>query len=77
MNFATSNEQRVNFATGNEQRVKSYALVNLNLILKLRLFQYCLASMCTALVNNSKRPEEITYNSAAILTSIKFGNSVW
>ena len=67
----------MNFATGNEQRVKSYASVNLNLILKLRLFQYFFASPCTALVNNSKRPEKITYNSAAILTSIKFGNSVW
>ena len=30
---------------------------------------------CTPLVNNSKLPDKITYNSAARLTSIKFGNN--
>ena len=51
-------------------------MVNLNLILKLRLFQYFFfASQCTSLVNNSKLPDKITYNSAARLTSIKFDSN--
>ena len=33
------------------------------------------ASQCTPLVNDSKLPDKITYNSAARLTSIKFGNN--
>ena len=33
------------------------------------------ASQCTPLVNNSKLPDKITYNSAARLTSVKFDNN--
>ena len=33
------------------------------------------AFQCTPLVNDSKLPDKITYNSAARLTSIKFGNN--
>ena len=49
----------------------------MNLILKSRLTISVLffASQCTPLVNNSKLPDKITYNSAARLTSIKFDNN--
>ena len=52
-------------------------MVNLNLILKLRLTIsiFFFASQCTPLVNNSKLPDKVTYNSAARLTSIKFDNN--
>ena len=50
----------------------------LDLILKLRLtisIVFLLLSQRTPLVNNSKLPDRITYNSAARLTSIKFDNN--
>ena len=50
---------------------------NVNLILKLRLTISIIffASQCTPLLNNSKLTNKMLYNSAARLTSIKFGNS--
>ena len=36
---------------------------------------FFIASQCTSLVNNSKLPDKITYNSAARLTSIKFDSN--
>ena len=49
----------------------------LNLILELRLIISIIffASQCTPLVNNSKIPDKIPYNSAARLTSITFDNN--
>ena len=43
--------------------------------IKANCFNKVFASQCTPLVNNSKLPDKITYNSAARLTSIKFDNN--
>ena len=43
--------------------------------IKANYFDNLFASQCTPLVNNSKLPDKITYNSAARLTSIKFDNN--
>ena len=43
--------------------------------IKATYFNSFFASQCIPLVNNSKLPDKITYNSAARLTSIKFDNN--
>ena len=43
--------------------------------IKANYFNNLFASQCTPLVNSSKLPDKITYNSAARLTSIKFDNN--
>ena len=43
--------------------------------IKANYFNSFFASQCTPLVNYSKLPDKITYNSAARLTSIKFDNN--
>ena len=42
--------------------------------LKIKAY-YFFTSQCTPLVKNSKLPDNVTYNSAARLTSIKFDNN--
>ena len=43
--------------------------------IKAYYFNNFVAPQCTPLVNNSKLPGKITYNSATRLTPIKFGNN--
>ena len=43
--------------------------------IKASYFNNVFVFQCTPLVNNSKLPDKITYNSAARLTSIKFDNN--
>ena len=43
--------------------------------IKASYFNNFFASQCTSLLNNSKLPDKITYNSVARLTSIKFENN--